>query len=140
MTILDFDISDDYRPWGQAREVYERIQYEDKLDLLQQYFEERYPEGLRIVDINDILSYDSEDVLKYLGMGDDEEDEEDEEEYETLTIEEAVKKYDSYDEVCDKYRLCNLCPLYRKNHDYGDDCENAFNIAKEKLEQEEEEN
>lgn len=138
MVILNFDISYDYRPWGQAKEVYERIQYEDKLDLLQQYFEELYPEGLQIVDINDILSYDSEDVLQYLGMMD--EDEEEEEDEEILTIEEAVKKYDSYDEICDKYGLCNLCPLYAENHDYGDDCENAFNIVKEKLEQEEEEN
>lgn len=138
MIILDFDISDDYRPWGQAREVYERIQYEDKLDLLQQYFEEMYPEGLRIVDINDVLSYDSEDVLKYLGMMEEEEEEEYDEEI--LTIKEAVKKYDSYDEVCDKCRLCNMCPLYRENQDYDIDCEKAFNIVKEKLEQKEEEN
>ena len=140
MTIFEFDIASDYHTWGKAQEVYERIQYENKLDLLQQYFEEMYPEGLRIVDINDVLSYDSEDVLKYLGMMDEEEEAEEEADEEILTIEEAAKKYDSYDEVCSKYEFCNLCPLCATNQDYDIDCEKAFNIVKEKLEQEEEEN
>lgn len=108
MTIFEFDIAYDYHPWGQAQEVYERIQYEDKLDLLQQYFEEMYPEGLRIVDINDVLSYESEDVLKYLGMMEEEEEEAEEEE--EMSLEEIIKECDSFDNFCDRFFALSLVP------------------------------
>ena len=73
--IIDFS---DYKPWSGAVDTYELIKDADKLDELEAYFEELYPDGITATQINDILWFDSEEVLKYLGLGDAEDEEIDE--------------------------------------------------------------
>ena len=73
--IIDFS---DYKPWSGAVDTYELIKDADKLDELEAYFEELYPDGITATQINDILWFDGEEVLKYLGLGDVEDEEIDE--------------------------------------------------------------
>ena len=73
--IIDFS---DYKPWSGAVDTYELIKDADKLDELEAYFEELYPDGITATQINDILWFDGEEVLKYLGLGDVEDEEMDE--------------------------------------------------------------
>ena len=73
--IIDFS---DYKPWSGAVDTYELIKDADKLDELEFYLEELYPDGITATQINDILWFDSEEVLKYLGLGDEEDEEIDE--------------------------------------------------------------
>ena len=73
--IVDFS---DYKPWSGAVDTYELIKDADKLDELEFYLEELYPDGITTTQINDILWFDSEEVLKYLGLGDEEDEEMDE--------------------------------------------------------------
>ena len=73
--IIDFS---DYKPWSGAVDTYELIKDADKLDELEAYFEELYPDGITATQINDILWFDGKEVLKYLGLGDEEDKEIDE--------------------------------------------------------------
>lgn len=73
--IVDFS---DYKPWFGAVDTYELIKDADKLDELEAYFEELYPDGITATQINDILWFDGKEVLKYLGLGDEEDEEIDE--------------------------------------------------------------
>ena len=73
--IVDFS---NYKPWSGAVDTYELIKDADKLDELEAYFEELYPDGITATQINDILWFDGEEVLKYLGLGDAEDEEIDE--------------------------------------------------------------
>lgn len=73
--IIDFS---DYKPWSGAVATYELIKDADKLDELEAYFEELYPDGITATQINDILWFNGEEVLKYLGLGDEEDEEIDE--------------------------------------------------------------
>lgn len=72
------DLSD-YSAWSGAVDTWQRIQDEDKIDELESYLEELYPDGLTMTELNDILWFDGEQVLKDLGIIDEEEDEEDNE-------------------------------------------------------------
>ena len=73
--IIDFS---DYKPWSGAVDTYELIKDANKLDELEFYLEELYPDGITATQINDILWFDGEEVLKYLGLGDEEDEEMDE--------------------------------------------------------------
>ena len=73
--IIDFS---DYKPWSGAVDTYELIKDADKLDELESYFEELYPDGITATQINDILWFNGKEVLKYLGLGDEEDEETDE--------------------------------------------------------------
>lgn len=69
----------EFEPWGQAREIYERIDEEGKLDELESLLEETFTNDLPTeTDINDLLAYDWEWVYEMLGIEDEEEDEEEE--------------------------------------------------------------
>jgi len=96
--IIDFS---EYKPWSGAVDTYELIKDADKLDELEAYLEECYPEGVTAGTINDILWFDSEEILKYLGLGDVEEDEEEVDE--SLNEEETFKQgFDSYNAYGEK--------------------------------------
>lgn len=58
----------EYKPWGQAVEVYDKIVDEDKLDELNNLIEEMYPEGINETDLNDLLAYESEWVGSMLNI------------------------------------------------------------------------
>lgn len=73
--IVDFS---DYKPWQGAKETYDLIEDAGKLDELEEYLEECYPDGITATQINDLLWFDGESVLKYLGLGDEEDEEVDE--------------------------------------------------------------
>ena len=73
------DLSD-YSAWSGAVDTWQRIQDEDKVDELESYLEELYPDGLTMTELNDILWFDGEQVLKDLGIIDDDEDDEDNDE------------------------------------------------------------
>ena len=70
----------EFEPWGQAREIYERIEREGKYDELEQLLEETFTNELPTEgEINDLLAYDWEWVYESLGIEEEEEDEEEKE-------------------------------------------------------------
>lgn len=79
--IIDFS---EYKPWSGAVDTYELIEDAGKLDDLEAYLEECYPDGITAGQINDILWFDSDQILSYLDLGDTEEDEE---------VDESLKEY-----------------------------------------------
>lgn len=67
----------EFEPWGQAREIYERIEEEGKLDVLESLLEETFMSELPTeTQINDLLAYDWEWVYESLGIEEDEDEEE----------------------------------------------------------------
>ena len=107
--IIDFS---DYKPWSGAVDTYELIKDADKLDELEFYLEELYPDGITATQINDILWFDSEEVLKYLGLGDEEDEEIDESIKEHINDRpadiESEQKYQGVDNAvvdCKKYTV-----------------------------------
>lgn len=93
--ISDFD---DYKPWSGAVDTYELIKDAGKLDELEAYLEDCYPDGVTATQINDILWFDSEDVLSYLGLGDVEEDEDFDEALNENTFKQDFNSYNAYGE------------------------------------------
>ena len=94
--ISDFD---DYKPWQGAVDTYELIKDAGKLDELESYLEDCYPDGVTATQINDILWFDSEDILSYLGLGDVEEDEDFDEALDAEdTFKQDFNSYNAYGE------------------------------------------
>lgn len=59
----------EFEPWGQAREIYERVKEEDKLDELESLLEEVFTSELPTdTQINDLLAYDWEWVYEMLDI------------------------------------------------------------------------
>lgn len=65
--IMDFT---HYQPWGGAQDAYALIACHNKLDELDELITECYPEGLTEVKLNDILWFNKDWVLDYLGIED----------------------------------------------------------------------
>lgn len=64
----------EFEPWGQAREILERIEREGKLDELESLLEETFTNELPTeTDINDLLAYDWEWVYEMLDIKEEEE-------------------------------------------------------------------
>lgn len=82
---LIMDISD-YHPWSGAVDTFDKIQDANMVGALEDYLEDIYPEGLTVTDLNDILWFDGDTVLRDLGLSDEEEDEDEED------IDESCKK------------------------------------------------
>ena len=74
--------------WGQAKDTWREIFEAGKEEQALQYFEDIFcgEEAIDITTINDILAYDSDDLMEYLGLNGDEDKEWyiDDEEFETL--------------------------------------------------------
>ena len=86
--INEFDL-DDYTPWSGAVSTWDKIKEADMVDDFECYLNELYCEGVpSITTINDILWFEGDEVLSYLGLleeededyNDDDEDDEDDEE------------------------------------------------------------
>ena len=60
-----------YQPWGGARDTYALIDMNNKLNELDNLITELYPEGISMIELNDLLWFDSEWVLEQLGIEDD---------------------------------------------------------------------
>lgn len=59
---------DDYTPWSGAVDTYDLIRDEDKIDELDSYLEDVYPEGLTMTELNDLLWFDGDSVLHAIGI------------------------------------------------------------------------
>lgn len=73
--IIDFG---DYKPWSGAISTYEQIRDANKLDELEAYLEDCYPEGITATQLNDILWFDSDAILRDLGLAKGDEEDVDE--------------------------------------------------------------
>lgn len=59
----------DYKPWSGAVRTYDMIKDAGKLDDLERFLEELYPEGIGMTELNDLLWFDDDYVLSSIGMG-----------------------------------------------------------------------
>ena len=81
MVVRNFDLASDYKPWSGAVNTWEKIVDAGKVEELEGYFENIYPDGVdSVTAINDDLWFNDEEILDYLGITDEEEDEEEDEE------------------------------------------------------------
>ena len=81
MVVRNFDLASDYKPWSGAAKTCEKIVDAGKVEELEGYFEEMYPDGVdSVTAINDDLWFNDEEILDYLGIADEGEDEEEDEE------------------------------------------------------------
>lgn len=76
----------DYRPWSGAVDTFEKIRKEDKMDELDAFIEEMYPDGLTDTELNDLLWFEPEYVFDNLGIDYEDEDEEDEDEDDEIEL------------------------------------------------------
>lgn len=73
-----YDLTDGtYKPWSGAIETWEAIEDAGKLDELDRYIDEIYPEGIGETELNDLLWHDGDTVLTDLGILPDTSEEED---------------------------------------------------------------
>lgn len=106
ITTEDFS---DYKPWSGAVDTYNTIRDAGKLDALESYLEELYPEGIDMTQINDILWFDGDQVLEALGIS-DEEDIEDEAKDNSADIEKKSEINADPKVVIDKLEKGDLLP------------------------------
>lgn len=59
---------DDYTPWSEAKRTWSIILDAGKKDEFEQYLEDLYPDGLTITELNDMLWFDSDQILRDLGL------------------------------------------------------------------------
>ena len=64
-TLKDFDF------WSGAREFANRLN-NDEWDILEEYFNEIYPEGIANTDLNDIFWFETETLLDVLDISEEE--------------------------------------------------------------------
>lgn len=122
---LIMDIGD-YRPWSGAVDTFYKIQDADMVGALENYLEDIYPEGLTVTELNDILWFEGESVLRDLGIS-DEEDDEDEEEDEYEEDEEDI------DESCKKSVKEGRSIDFKKLRGKDDLSEAKFDILDERV-------
>ena len=74
---LSFKMYDfDNKFWGCAATTYETIRNADKLEELEDYMDCIFPDGASLVEINDFLWFESETILRDLGLWEEEDNEE----------------------------------------------------------------
>lgn len=57
-----------YTPWSGAEYAYNRIVDAGKLEELESYLEDLFPDGIEEIKLNDLLWFDGDQVLKDLGV------------------------------------------------------------------------
>ena len=93
-----YDFPGDYKPWSGAVDTWDRIVDEDKVDALEQYLDECYPDGIDETELNDLLWFEPEYIFEILGISDEEdEEEEDDEEGDDEAEPSAHEEYKGYD-------------------------------------------
>ena len=60
----------DFKPWSGAVQTWQNIMDAGKDDMMDDYLNELYPEGLTRSQLNDLLWFDKDSVYEYLGMYD----------------------------------------------------------------------
>ena len=64
---------DGFEAWGGAVETLNRICEEDKIEALESFLEELYPDGMTDTELNDLLWFEEDTVFEWLGIKDEEE-------------------------------------------------------------------
>lgn len=64
----------EYEPWSGAVKTYDAIVEADKLEELETFLEDAYGDTIGEVELNDILWFDGDDILKHLGITEEEEE------------------------------------------------------------------
>lgn len=77
MKLYTTDLSQ-YSPWEGAMSTWVKIENANKVEALEDYLTENYPEGLSFTDLNDLLWFEPETVLDILNIKNTDEDEDDE--------------------------------------------------------------
>lgn len=72
---------DYYKPWGGAVDTWDTIETAGKLAELEFILEDLYPEGISMGTLNDLLWFDSDTVLGWLGLSDTDDEVDDDDEY-----------------------------------------------------------
>lgn len=57
-----------FQPWSGAKDTWETIQNNNKVEALESILEDMYPEGLEEVKLNDLLWHESDWILESLGL------------------------------------------------------------------------
>ena len=57
-----------FKPWGGAKDTWELILAQDKLEALDKALEDMYPEGLTASDLNDILWFEKDWIVEKTGL------------------------------------------------------------------------
>lgn len=107
----------DYEPWSGAVDTWEKIVDADMVNALDRYLEDIYPEGITKTELNDILWFDGEEVLRDLGIAEEtEDDDEDYEEEWSHTDDYGVQKRHSIKEDIDDWRVGQT--VFADGYDY----------------------
>jgi len=67
MTIT-YEGLENFRPWSSAVPVWYRLVELDQIDFLEWLLEDMFPEGLNETALNDLLAYDTDTVVEWLGL------------------------------------------------------------------------
>ena len=66
---------DEFEPWDGAIETLEKIKQAGACDMLDEFISECYPDGLSSKKLNDILWFDTDNILEACGIVEEEEEE-----------------------------------------------------------------
>lgn len=72
---------EDFDAWSGGKDTLDRLIELDRVDEIERYIEELYPDGCTDTELNDFLWFEDDTIADLLDMSDLWEDEEDEEEY-----------------------------------------------------------
>jgi len=72
---VEVDLADVYEPWQGAVDTWNKIVEADAVEAFEDYLKDSFPDGndLTLTKINDILWFDGDQVLEYLGLAEGEE-------------------------------------------------------------------
>ena len=65
---------DNFEGWSGAEDIIDKVREADKIDALDNFLEEEYPDGVDETHLNDLLRFDGDWVLSMLGIPTEEED------------------------------------------------------------------
>lgn len=89
---------DNYEPWGEAEKTYREIENAGMLADFEDLMEELYPDGIEMGRLNDILWFNSEEILSMLGLWEPDPDD-DGDQYDECMKTENCKENDDENEV-----------------------------------------
>lgn len=96
-----------FKAWGNAKDILEEIQMRGKMDLLDQYISELYPDGITGSQFNDLIGIDHDEVLQALGIYNDIYPGEDDRIEESKTVYESLNR-NIKKAVCEFYDVTGM--------------------------------
>lgn len=73
MKIFTEDLRD-FSPWAGAVDTWKKIEEAGKLDALENFIDECFPDGISFTSLNDLLWFEPEYVFEAIGIESDEEE------------------------------------------------------------------